>query len=279
MNEDRFGYMNLAPNIQYFGIYDGHNGAFVSQFVHKNLPLILQNSVREVGPALYDDVFGVIGSILRHAFQHCQTILADTLQMMKGIEKKHLTGSTAVVGLLVDGQYLSVANVGDSKALLCRDGLPIELSVAHSPEHDSEAQRVEAAGGWIDWDSKLKPMVNGRLSITRSFGNMMLKPMIVPCEPHVQHEILDPFTDSFLVLCSDGVTHTVTDAQILYVLNQHDNAGDAAEDLATSAQQFGSDDDITAIVVPLDSWRCFEIKSNSPNYSMFRTMLGGRADG
>merc|ERR1719450_1697372 len=123
--------------------------------------------------------------------------------MMKDLKRRDMVGSTAVVAELVDNKFLSVANVGDSKAILCRDGVPVELSVEHVPTNTEESERIKSNGGWIDWDSRLTPLVNGRLAMTRSFGNMLLKPDIVSCKPYIRHEMLDELKDSFIVLCSD----------------------------------------------------------------------------
>lgn len=190
-----------------------------------------------------------------------------------------MVGSTAVVGLLIDNNYLTIANVGDSKAILCRSGRPIELSVEHIPENQQEAERVIAAGGWIDWDSKFKPLIGGRLSMTRSFGNLLLKSTGVISRPSIHHQMIDDFVDSFVVLCSDGITHSMTDEEIVYIVSQHDEPNYAAEDLTTTSQQYGSDDDATAVVVPLGGWRSMEIKTSRIDYSMFRTVVGCRSGG
>lgn len=277
----------MKPNIHYFAVFDGHNGDFVSQFVYKNLPLILERKIAESRTSVFDNIAisgnGHLNGQLKHlvtsCFDLCQDALAKTLVMMKNVEKKEMTGSTAVIGILMDETFLLIANIGDSEAILCRDNRPIELTVSHNPHNLSEAERVASAGGWVDWDTKLNPMVNGRLALTRSFGNMLLKPDIVTSEPHIQYEVLDGNTDSFLVLCSDGVTHAMSHDEIIYIVSQHESASSAAEDLATSAQQFGSEDDISVVVVPLDAWRRTGVVANPGNYSMFRTMMGSRAEG
>lgn len=190
-----------------------------------------------------------------------------------------MVGSTAVVALLVDNKYLSVANVGDSKAILCRDGNPVELSVEHIPRNSDEYSRVKANGGWVDWDSRLTPLVNGRLSMTRSFGNLLLKPDIVCCTPHIRHEVINDIKDSFVVLCSDGITHAMTDDEVVYIINQHNPPIEAAEDLTSTSQQYGSHDDATAVVVPLGLWECGVVRSQGSDYSIFRTIVGERSGG
>ena len=56
-------------------------------------------------------------------------------------------GSTAVTAILIDGRQLLVANVGDSRAVLCRAGEAIQLSVDHEPK--SEKRDIENRGGFV----------------------------------------------------------------------------------------------------------------------------------
>ena len=57
-------------------------------------------------------------------------------------------GSTAVTAIVVDGKKLVVANVGDSRAILCRRGDVVkQLTVDHEPE--KERDLVERKGGFI----------------------------------------------------------------------------------------------------------------------------------
>ena len=58
------------------------------------------------------------------------------------------SGCTAVVGLLV-GRDLYVANAGDSRCIVCRDGKAIEMSFDHKPEDEPERARINKAGGKV----------------------------------------------------------------------------------------------------------------------------------
>jgi len=42
-----------------------------------------------------------------------------------------------------------VANIGDSRAVLCRGGQAIPLSEDHKPELTSEQNRIQKAGGFV----------------------------------------------------------------------------------------------------------------------------------
>lgn len=50
-------------------------------------------------------------------------------------------GSTATVALLRDGIELVVGSVGDSRAMLCRKGKALKLTVDHTPERKDEKER------------------------------------------------------------------------------------------------------------------------------------------
>ena len=75
------------------------------------------------------------------------------------------SGCTAVVVLMREDK-LFVANAGDSRCVLCRDGVAVELSFDHKPEDDSERTRIEAAGGKVTNDGR----VNGGLNLSRALG-------------------------------------------------------------------------------------------------------------
>lgn len=56
-------------------------------------------------------------------------------------------GSTAVTAILINGKKLVVANVGDSRAVLCRNGIAEALTIDHEPL--KEKRQVESRGGFV----------------------------------------------------------------------------------------------------------------------------------
>merc|ERR1711936_798554 len=68
------------------------------------------------------------------------------------------SGCTAVVALLA-GTKLYVANAGDSRCVVCRDGVAVEMSFDHKPEDEVELKRIKKAGGKVTPDGR----VNGDL--------------------------------------------------------------------------------------------------------------------
>ncbi|WVZ03950.1 hypothetical protein V8G54_024756 [Vigna mungo] len=56
-------------------------------------------------------------------------------------------GSTAVTAILINCQKLVVANIGDSRAVLCQNGQAKQLSVDHEPSVESED--IKNRGGFV----------------------------------------------------------------------------------------------------------------------------------
>lgn len=94
---------------------------------------------------------------------------ADDPESMIDVPGKD-SGCTAVVALIV-GKDLYVANAGDSRCVVCRNGKAIEMSLDHKPEDEEETQRIEKAGGKITLDGR----VNGGLNLSRAIGDHTYK--------------------------------------------------------------------------------------------------------
>lgn len=78
-------------------------------------------------------------------------------------------GTTAVIVLLI-GNKLYCANIGDARGILCRNGKPIDLSVDHKAKRPDELNRIKSQGGYIVYGRVL-----GRLAISRAFGDFDCK--------------------------------------------------------------------------------------------------------
>ena len=70
-------------------------------------------------------------------------------------------------------------------------------------------------------------------------------------DPEVEVDVTDELVmdGDTVLLCTDGLTRELSDAQIAAVLGESDDAQEAAERLIDLAKQAGGGDNITAIVV------------------------------
>ncbi|KAF1763606.1 hypothetical protein GCK72_011873 [Caenorhabditis remanei] len=126
------------------------------------------------------------------------------------------SGTTACV-VLVGNKKVIVANAGDSRAILCRAGKAIDLSVDHKPEDEVETARIHAAGGAIE-DGR----VNGGLNLSRALGDhaykknhkMELKDQMITAFPDIKIEDLTA-DDEFLVVACDGIWNSMESQQVV----------------------------------------------------------------
>lgn len=74
------------------------------------------------------------------------------------------SGCTALVALIKD-KKIYVANAGDCRCVVSKNGEAIELSLDHKPENDIELKRIENAGGRVS-----AGRVNDGLNLSRALG-------------------------------------------------------------------------------------------------------------
>lgn len=137
------------------------------------------------------------------------------------------SGCTAVVALL-RGNELFVANAGDSRCVVCRDGKAIEMSFDHKPEDAPERDRIENAGGRVTPDGR----VNGGLNLSRAIGDhayktnksLPLQEQMISPVPDIRNLRIDPTKDSYIVLACDGIWNSLTSQEVVdFVSERLDN--------------------------------------------------------
>jgi serine/threonine protein phosphatase PrpC len=144
---------------------------------------------------------------------------------------------TTVTALAVmhhpDNPQLVVANVGDSRTYLWRDGQLLSVTVDHS-----YVQELVSGGEITVDEARTHPRRN---IVTRALG----------IEPGV---IVDTWTLAAVrgdryILCSDGLVDEVTDDEIAAVVAAESDPQKAAERLVAVANDHGGRDNVTVIVV------------------------------
>lgn len=129
------------------------------------------------------------------------------------------SGCTAVVAVL-KGTDLYVANAGDSRCVLCRDGQALELSLDHKPEDQPEMTRIVKAGGKVTADGR----VNGGLNLSRALGDHAYKQnatlpaqeQMISALPDIRHATIDPEKDEFMVIACDGIWNFMSSQDVIH---------------------------------------------------------------
>ena len=96
-------------------------------------------------------------------------------------------------------RVLYTANVGDARAILCRNGKALRLSYDHKGSDENEGKRIASAGGLV-----LNNRVNGVLAVTRALGDAYLKDLVTG-HPYTTETVIQPDADEFVILACDGV--------------------------------------------------------------------------
>lgn len=170
-------------------------------------------------------------------------------------------GSTAVSVLIVD-RTIYVANVGDSRAVLCtQGGRAIDMSADHKPAREDEKARIEKLGGRVIHYGTWR--VQGVLAVSRAIGDRRLK-AFVSSEPEIKSWALQD-SDEFLILATDGVWDVLSSQAAVDIVRQCmvDTAGgggvgdvkEAAKRLTNAAYSYHSMDNITSLVIDLRQFR------------------------
>lgn len=137
----------------FYGLFDGHGGRKAAEYSAAHLYEQLQSNLSDRKKDL------------REAFRAAFHTTDENLRKFHDAELGPSTGTTAVA-VLLNERTLSVAHVGDSRAVLASHGKAICLSSDHTVEREDESKRVEDSGGFI-----MKKRVNGEIAVTRSIGD------------------------------------------------------------------------------------------------------------
>ena len=232
-------------DIDVFGVFDGHGGKEISQFVsnhftqelviNKNLPADMSQALKETFIKM-DEIMQTPESIeeikkyarlskeqddlqSKNEPPNSQMALISQLIPPKDPEANDIsmrTGCTAcVMSIDETNKKLYFANAGDSRVVLCKNGVAEAKSEDHKPEMDSEKTRIYKADGWIS-DGRVK----GNLNLTRGFGdleykqNKNLKPedQMITANPDIN--VVDFSEDmDFVIIGCDGIWDCLTNQE------------------------------------------------------------------
>ncbi|XP_071829221.1 protein phosphatase Mn(2+)-dependent 1K-like [Apostichopus japonicus] len=248
VNEDRILLKELEADILCFGIFDGHAGALAAEFTKEHLVECIHSHLSKE----HD-----LQKVLEAAFLDVNKKLSEHisgLAQKQSASVKH-SGTTATVCLLRNGNELALGHVGDSRAILFRDGQAIRMTTDHDPEYNhTEKERIIECKGFITSNSLGTPLVNGVLTMTRSIGDFYLKQYGVIATPETRSIKVKHGHDSFLLLITDGVHFSMSDGEICDTIRKCHTPQQAATTLTDQAIQYGSDDNASVIVIPFGQW-------------------------
>jgi serine/threonine protein phosphatase PrpC len=144
-------------------------------------------------------------------------------------------GTTVTAALLSDGRVV-IGHVGDSRAYRIRDGRLEQLTEDHSLVAD-----LMRSGRLTAEEAEGHPQ---RSVITRALGT----------DPDVDVDtlVVEAEAGDLFLLCSDGLSTMVSDAEVLRTVERAGSLDDAARDLVRAANSGGGEDNVTVVLFRLD---------------------------
>lgn len=245
-NEDRHNIiLNINKSnpdlnaVNMLGIYDGHGGTFVSEFLERNLPKFYCNKSFQLP---FSEEY------------HCE--LFDLLQK-KILENKkgYVCGSTCLLNLMYkfgDEIHMNIINLGDCRLVIVyANGDFKQVTTDHKPDHPNEKNRLEMMGGEIYKDSEGTIRI-GDLSLSRAFGDGDNLPYISQ-KPDVYYKRITSQT-KYVVMGCDGLWDVINNQDLFSILNGLKTKGSTnlAADLAQLALEKGTTDNVSIIIVEME---------------------------
>lgn len=224
-NQDAFIAGQLAENITFAIVCDGMGGAnagnIASEIAVKTVSEYLYNSFRD-NMTLND-----FERTLKNAISS-----ANLLIFNRAVKDEALKGmGTTIVAAIVKDNDAIIAHVGDSRIYLLNDEIK-QLTKDHSI-----VQTLIENGEISPDEAKHHPRKN---VITRALG--------VEAEVVADFDELTLNTNDTLLLCTDGLTNYVPEANIYEIFKQNDLSL-VSETLVSKANENGGGDNITVVTL------------------------------
>lgn len=186
----------------YFGVYDGHGGRNVADYLRLHLHVAVEKELQVKGDRSVEEC-------LKAAF-----LITDMECSATGEQASGSTAAVCVIRRQGPKRYIYTANCGDARAVLCHAGAAVRLSKDHKATDALERARIEAAGGFV-----IRKRVMGVLAVARSFGDYVLK-KFVTTEPYTSTTKIDGMSQ-FVIIACDGVWDVLEDQEAVDLIKTH----------------------------------------------------------
>lgn len=164
-------------------VFDGHGGEEVSQIAAEYLAKHLSKKFQETR-----DLSSAVTQIFAAMNIACEEFRNNNSKRV---------GSTALVAILQKDQFC-LANLGDCRAVLSKNGIAKRLSKDHKPLDFEERTQIKKGGGFVLETGR----VNGVLAVARALGDFYLETPL-NAQPDVEIKKIEP-EDEFIILACDG---------------------------------------------------------------------------
>jgi len=251
-----------ATNTLVLCVLDGHgeHGDAVSASFREQLAAEMFNHpdwTTDVKKASGDSIAKIEHSVIRNF--RIDTEFSGTTLSMAIIRGNHLTG----------------VNIGDSRVILANEEAgrlqPVDITFDHKPDSPKEKERILACGGrvfavqyddGIDGPPRvwLGHMDVPGLAMARSLGDAVAHTAGVISDPEFTERELNPATDRFLVIATDGLWEFVDNNETIDMAESQEGPTEGVDTLVKESnirwmREEGVIDDTTIIVANLFNYK------------------------
>ena len=202
-----------------FAVCDGMGGHAAGEVASS----IAVETIGEKAPATADD------TLLGAAVESANIAIIEGAAAGKG---KVGMGCTASA-VLIEGNKMAVAHVGDSRVYLLRHGTLVRVTHDHS-----YVEELVDSGQITADEARVHP---SRSVITRALGS--------DPDMYADHFSLEVNDGDRIIVCSDGLSSMITDASIEALAVSSVTPQQAADNLVSAALTAGGGDNVTVIVI------------------------------
>jgi len=214
---------NAMPSFGVLALCDGMGGARSGSIASE---IALTSFISKVTEDLSDKKNkDKISEKVREAVEQANNLIIE-----RGKRDSKCEGmGTTLVAAIIKGKENYVVNVGDSRAYLISDGKIEQITHDHS-----FVEEMIGRGSITREAARNHPRKN---IITRALG----------AEETVMCDIFEPelAKNDLLLLCSDGLSNTLSDEEILEISNNSKNLSDIGKELLDLALSRGAPDNVT----------------------------------
>lgn len=219
-NEDAFC---IEKDLGLLAIADGMGGHASGEVASKMAIEILRESFKKGGEPLPERLSSGVKLANRAIYEAAQS-------------QSQLNGmGTTLTALQLEGNRLSIAHVGDSRAYLIRGGVIEQMTDDHTIVSEQVA----------------RGMITREDAARSDMRNILSKALGIAPEVDVDIEGLTVSEGDQLVLCSDGLSELISDDEILSEVQSSKRPEIVCDELVDLAIQRGGEDNITVIVAHL----------------------------
>ena len=210
-------------NWSFFGVFDGHGGDEISNYVSKELLNSILNADQEL--------FELLSLNPTYLSEHYEDRLRNAitngfLQLDNEMKLKFTKSGSTAVACLITPTQIYLINCGDSRGLIVSDNQIKVATKDHNPDDSVELERIKKADGYIT-KKNVKYYVHQSnkprsLAMSRSLGDHHFKSnskfnqieQIVIAKPDIYvYERLNE-KDEFLILASDGIWDVIKNEEL-----------------------------------------------------------------